>query len=391
MRRTCESEGVQIENWREGGDEPELPTSQPNSTNQPKDEDDTSDNPAMVADDNSVSATTDSLMTVCDDSTMSATDNNLTSTIDDILMTLVDDNVMTSETSCDQKSACDQKSPGDAEPQRSRSKALQDFRQAQGQVEFSTDGTSCNTLEGWREIRLALWLKRPLADPAEPYEWDARVLPKPTARAVLVDMAPSDEFAARWRDWLYDLGIEEPTEISVLADGAEWIWKQAAIQYPGSEGVLDIYHASEHIAEAVRAIFGDRQGSVLGWMHAGICAMVRDGWEGICQWIAKIREAAEDQQAAIKATESLVVYLAKHTKHLHYRQRLASGKSIGSGPVEGAAKQLVGRRLKQTGARWQPKNAIAMTTLVSAEYVGDWDLYWSKLPQNQQAPQNIVV
>ena len=64
----------------------------------------------------------------------------------------------------------------------------------------------------------------------------------------------------------------------------------------------------------------------------------------------------------------------QHTGRLDYR-RLAEGTSIGSGPVEGAVKQMAGRRLEQTGARWLPKNAIRMATLCSLAYTGDWDLY----------------
>jgi hypothetical protein len=44
--------------------------------------------------------------------------------------------------------------------------------------------------------------------------------------------------------------------------------------------------------------------------------------------------------------ESLRDYLGKHSDHLHYAERLAEGRSIGSGQVEGACKHMIGRRLK---------------------------------------------
>jgi len=55
------------------------------------------------------------------------------------------------------------------------------------------------------------------------------------------------------------------------------------------------------------------------------------------------------------AQQGLLDYLSEHQHHLHYRQRLEQGQSIGSGQVEGACKNLIGRRLKQTSARWKPR------------------------------------
>jgi hypothetical protein len=47
----------------------------------------------------------------------------------------------------------------------------------------------------------------------------------------------------------------------------------------------------------------------------------------------------------------LVGYLGPHVDHTPYQARLAEGRSIGSGMVEGACKTAIGKRLKQTGAR----------------------------------------
>jgi hypothetical protein len=51
------------------------------------------------------------------------------------------------------------------------------------------------------------------------------------------------------------------------------------------------------------------------------------------------------------ALDELMSYLAAHTERLNYCHRLYTGQSIGSGMVEGAAKNPIGRRLKHNGAR----------------------------------------
>jgi hypothetical protein len=55
------------------------------------------------------------------------------------------------------------------------------------------------------------------------------------------------------------------------------------------------------------------------------------------------------------ALEGLTGYFAKHVGRLDYRARLAEGRAIGSGLVEGGA-QTIGLRWKARGARWRVEN-----------------------------------
>ena len=74
----------------------------------------------------------------------------------------------------------------------------------------------------------------------------------------------------------------------------------------------------------------------------------------------------------------LAAYLEPHAGHTDYRRRLAEGRSIGSGLVEGACKTVVGRRLKQTGARWRVRRVERMAALCCVLYGDQWDAYWRK-------------
>ena len=57
------------------------------------------------------------------------------------------------------------------------------------------------------------------------------------------------------------------------------------------------------------------------------------------------------QRAGHAALGTLTSYLAAHTTRLNYCHRLYTGRSIGSGMVEGAAKNLV----EHTGGAWEGK------------------------------------
>ena len=54
-------------------------------------------------------------------------------------------------------------------------------------------------------------------------------------------------------------------------------------------------------------------------------------------------------------------------------------QSIGSGQIEGACKNLIGRRLKQTGARWRPRRVNRMAGLCTVMYTDHWKTYWNTL------------
>ena len=72
-----------------------------------------------------------------------------------------------------------------------------------------------------------------------------------------------------------------------------------------------------------------------------------------------------------------MAYSANHSKRLNYRHRLAKGEPIGSGLIEGACKQVIGKRMKQTGARWTVPNANRMAELCCLTYSDQWADYWN--------------
>jgi hypothetical protein len=46
-------------------------------------------------------------------------------------------------------------------------------------------------------------------------------------------------------------------------------------------------------------------------------------------------------------------YLRKNEGQLNDEERLAAGRAIGSGLIEGACKNLIGKKRKKTGACWK--------------------------------------
>ena len=140
--------------------------------------------------------------------------------------------------------------------------------------------------------------------------------------------------------------------------------------------MLDIFHAAGHIAAAGRKLFGEGTAAAWCWLEEGRPWLLADGWAGRCDHIgATLVKAPELSRHA--ALAELTGYFAAYTERLNYTHRLHTGRSIGSGMVAGAAKNLIGKRLKQTGARWVVGNADAMASLCGLSYSDHWDLYWT--------------
>jgi hypothetical protein len=274
------------------------------------------------------------------------------------------------------RQACQAEAPRIARFRADSPDVVRAFADAAGDVEFQTDAAKVNTTGGWRDMKIGIFARRERGKRAALADWAKRRLPAPTTRAAFAAIETIDDFAPRWGEWADRLGLEDRTAITVLGDGAEWIWNAASRQFPGCHQVLDIFHAAGHIAEAARSRFGEGTPEAASWLDEGRGLLLSDGWAGLCDHVGKALESdnGPDGRAAL---DELTSYFALHTERLNYCHRLYTGQSIGSGMVEGAAKNLVGRRLKQTGARWQVENVNEMAELCCLTYSDHWDLYWA--------------
>ena len=242
-------------------------------------------------------------------------------------------------------------------------------------TEFQVDATKVNTFTGWRDMKIGVFAWRSCGSPAFPDQWDQRSVPKPTKRLAFAAIEEIDRFAPRWGVWADRLGLTSFERLSVFGDGAEWIWNAAGEQFPGHRGTLDFFHAAQYVAAAADALFGSGTPDSRSWFDAGRKALLGDGWYGIQEHVGRtLGEPVSD--AARTALDQLVAYLANHSHRLNYRHRLACGEPIGSGLIEGACKQVIGKRMKQTGARWTVENANRMAELCCLTYSDQWAEYW---------------
>lgn len=250
------------------------------------------------------------------------------------------------------------------------------FATASGEVEVLLDAGKVNTLDGWRDVKLGLILKRNVGPSATPAEWDRRVLPAPTVRTTIAAIEGAEAFGSRLRTEADRLGVTARPALTVLGDGAEWIWNLAAEHLPQATGVLDIYHALEHVGDAVKAVWGESDERTPTRIEAGRQALLAEGKPGLERWLARAFgevPAGGDADPLI----ALAAYFAKHPTRVSYADRLAAGRSIGSGAVEGTIKQQVNLRMKRTGARWRVEHVGPLVELRALSHTPNWHGLWT--------------
>jgi hypothetical protein len=251
---------------------------------------------------------------------------------------------------------------------------VKQFTSSPGRPEFYSDGLKINTTEGWREMRLNLLQKRKPAAPARPEQWTRRVLPEASVRLASCAIADCQHVGASWGRLSERMGLTDSDELSVIADGARWIWDQAGKHLSKKASwCVDVYHVSEHLHACGKSMFGEGA-AARSWAQRRLEELIATGGPkfiaGLDQQIKPTSDATSSE-----ALMRLRAYLNDNRDSLWYAQRLAAGLPIGSGPIEGACKKM-GGRLKLNSARWRTRRAERFGALLCLDYTDQTAHYW---------------
>jgi Uncharacterised protein family (UPF0236) len=256
---------------------------------------------------------------------------------------------------------------------------------AKGELEFYSDGVQVKTVEGWRELRVSVFAKREAAEPAEPAQWESRTLEKPACRLAWAAIEASDQIGASWQAMLEHLGLQNSPRLSVLGDGARWIWDEAAKRFKAVvnvDWVVDVYHVCEKIQTCAKEMFGVGFLPTKAWATARVEELIRLEGPRFIESLEKDRQAATDPKSH-DPLDALIGYLKNNRDSLWYRTRLSQGLPIGSGLVEGTCKNMIGKRLKLNNPAWKVPRAANMAALRCLHYSKLWEPFWEskRLPK----------
>jgi hypothetical protein len=172
-------------------------------------------------------------------------------------------------------------------------------------------------------------------------------------------------------------GADHVRQLTVIGDGAAWIWNLAAATFPEATHIVDIYHAREHLHSLTRSLefmLGDRRDE---WLAARLEDLDYGYIDGIEQAVRKYPlEGVKKDEA-----EKELGYFLNNAPRMRYKWFRSRGLFVGSGVVEAGCKS-VSQRLKQSGMHWTVAGADSIITLRCAEASSHWEAI-CRNPHNQ--------
>jgi len=233
---------------------------------------------------------------------------------------------------------------------------------APGQLLVETDGVQVHFHGGWGEVKLGLvagYVDGELVAPSyvatrTPVEaFGPRLLAEAARRGALeiVD----------WQGGRVGRGLAILRAVTILGDGAVWIWNLAGEHFGERVEILDYYHACEHLWTVAKALFGDPE-RTRAWAEARVDELYEHGAGPVRRALAA---ATPPDPAAANELRLARGYFQTNAARMDYPRFRALGLPIGSGAVESLAKHLVQRRMKRAGMRWAEPGGEALLVLLA--------------------------
>lgn len=167
-------------------------------------------------------------------------------------------------------------------------------------------------------------------------------------RGTVNDLQPRLELEAHRQQ------LSKAKQVVWVSDGARGFWRLFEQCFSSvAIGILDFYHASQHLFEAAVVYGNTVAGRTPQQWFTRLRYQLRHGYvHRILSEFAALLRYASTPDAAKPKLRQVQNYLKMHLKHLQYRQFKQMGLPIGSGMVESACKWLIMQRFKGVGMRW---------------------------------------
>jgi hypothetical protein len=164
-------------------------------------------------------------------------------------------------------------------------------------------------------------------------------------------------------------GADHVRQLTIIGDGAAWIWNIATAKFPEATQIVDLYHAREHLHSLTRSLefmLGDRKDE---WL----AARMEDLDYGDVDGIEAAVRAYPLEGVKKDEVEKELGYFLNNAPRMRYHWFRSRGLFTGSGVVEAGCKAVIGQRLKLAGMHWTTAGADAISALRCREASSQWE------------------
>jgi hypothetical protein len=217
-----------------------------------------------------------------------------------------------------------------------------------------------------REVKLAVFFTQDDIDD------DGYPVRDPGACSYIATFEPASVFGDLVKAEGIRRGADHVRQLTILGDGAAWIWGIAADKFPEATQIVDLFHAREHLNSLARSLefmLLDRKGE---WLAARLEDLDYGDIDGIQAAVRKypLEGVKKDE------VEKELGYFLNNAPRMRYHWFRSRGLFVGSGVVESGCKAVIGQRLKMSGMRWTITGADAITTLRCQQASRPEDRIW---------------
>ncbi len=190
------------------------------------------------------------------------------------------------------------------------------------------------------------------------------------------------------KDLAHVLAQHPELRLAKITDAGGDNWEYLATLPEGPE-ILDFFHATEHLADALAAIHGD---GTLTTRHKFEFLRERlltedNGADSVIQALAYLHR----KHPKLKRVAQVLSYFRNNKKRMRYAEWKRQGFMIGSGVVEAACKTLVAQRLKLSGMRWGSHGAQAILTMRGWDQSDRFDEAWALVADTYQRDVHVLA
>jgi hypothetical protein len=214
-----------------------------------------------------------------------------------------------------------------------------------------------------REVKLGVFFTQDKLDE------DGHPVRDRATTSIIATFEPAATFGKLVRAEGIRRGADHVRQLTVLGDGAAWIWNIATDKFPEATQIVDLYHAREHLHSLARSLefmLGDRKEE---WLAARLEDLDYGDIDGI---EAAVRQYPLEGVKKDEADRELGYFLS-NAPRMRYHWFRSRGLFVGSGVVEASCKTVVAQRLKQAGMHWTLAGADAIIALRCKEASSQWE------------------
>jgi hypothetical protein len=234
---------------------------------------------------------------------------------------------------------------------------------------ISADGTRVCTGAGWKEVKVGAVYETKEA---------RNELGEPEIKARGISYLSSFTDCHRFGEYLwseaYQRSVEKAKEVIFISDGGVWLWEIQRTHFPKAVGILDWYHASEHVWGLGKELYGEGTPECLKWVNEQLDLLYGGKAEEFIGNLKGLKFRKKKKASVLKE----IGYFESNRERMRYDEYRKKGYQIGSGVIESSCKHVVGARLKGAGMRWSIAGAQNILNLRLYIKNKKWQDFWNR-------------